>query len=84
MSLIVKVVTDWVGGFILVFGVYIVAYGHLTPGGGFAGGVIIACVFILITLAEGQRRGLKTAPKSIVGCLDSFGALFFSGSGCSV
>ncbi len=37
---------------ILLFGVYIVLHGHLTPGGGFQGGVIIATAFFLRMLAE--------------------------------
>ena len=51
MTLIVKTVTRWVKVFIFLFGVYIVITGHLGPGGGFAGGLIIACSYILLTLA---------------------------------
>jgi multicomponent Na+:H+ antiporter subunit B len=35
----------------LLFGLYIVAHGHLTPGGGFQGGVILATAVLLIYLA---------------------------------
>ncbi len=55
MTLIVKEVTKLVAGFIAVFGAYIVLYGHLTPGGGFAGGVILATGMILLVLAFGKR-----------------------------
>ena len=79
MSVIVKTVTRWVKSFILLFGIYIVLYGHLTPGGGFAGGVIVACAFILLTLAEGQRVAFKTLGKTAVSELDSVGALIFWG-----
>ena len=54
MSLIVKTVTSLVSAFILLYGIYIVLYGHLTPGGGFVGGVILACCFILMVLAFGK------------------------------
>jgi len=37
---------------ILLFGVYIFVHGHLTPGGGFQGGVIIASAMLLIILAQ--------------------------------
>jgi multisubunit Na+/H+ antiporter MnhB subunit len=77
MSLIVKSVTDWLKGFILLFGIYIVLYGHLTPGGGFAGGVIIACAFILLTLAEGQETTSRTLSNPVASELDSVGALMF-------
>ena len=54
MTPIVKTVTSLVSAFILLYGIYIVLYGHLTPGGGFAGGVILACCFILLLLAFGK------------------------------
>ncbi len=36
---------------ILVFGIYIFSHGHLSPGGGFQGGVVVASAFLLLTLA---------------------------------
>lgn len=54
MSMIVKKVTPLLAGLIFLFGVYIVLHGHLTPGGGFAGGAIIAGAFILLILAYGS------------------------------
>jgi len=77
MTLIVKTVTRWVKGFIFLFGVYIVLYGHLTPGGGFAGGVIIAGAFILLTLAFGKEAALERMSKTVASEFDSLGALMF-------
>jgi multicomponent Na+:H+ antiporter subunit B len=37
---------------ILVFGVYIFVHGHLTPGGGFQGGVVIASGMVLLLLSR--------------------------------
>ncbi|MEA2078153.1 MAG: Na(+)/H(+) antiporter subunit B [Candidatus Marinimicrobia bacterium] len=37
---------------ILVFGVYIFLHGHLTPGGGFQGGVVIASGIVLLLLSR--------------------------------
>jgi len=37
---------------ILVFGVYIFIHGHLTPGGGFQGGVVIATGMVLLLLSR--------------------------------
>ena len=37
---------------IILFGVYIFTHGHLTPGGGFQGGVIIASAILLILLSD--------------------------------
>ncbi len=58
MTLIVKTVTRWVIGFIMLFGIYTVLYGHHAPGGGFAGGVILAGSFILLMLAMGKEECL--------------------------
>ncbi len=77
MSLIVKTITRWVKGFIFVFGAYIVIFGHLTPGGGFPGGVVFAATFILITLAFGKEYVLKKIGKTLASELDSLGALMF-------
>lgn len=59
MSLIVQTVTRWIKGFIFLFGIYVTIFGHVTPGGGFTGGVIIACALILITLAFGKEAILN-------------------------
>jgi len=77
MSLIVKTACGWLKGFILLYGIHIVLYGHLTPGGGFAGGVIAASAFLLILLAEGERAGLKTFSKKDALSWRSVGALIF-------
>ena len=54
MTFIVKTVTGLLIAVIFSFGIYITIYGHLTPGGGFAGGAIIAGAFILLILANGS------------------------------
>jgi multicomponent Na+:H+ antiporter subunit B len=53
MTDIVKTVTRIIVGLIFIYGIYIIVYGHLTPGGGFAGGAIVAGAFILLVLAYG-------------------------------
>jgi len=55
MSLIVKTVTRLITGFIMIFGLYLVIYGHITPGGGFSGGVVISLALILTLLAFGKE-----------------------------
>lgn len=77
MGLIVRTVARWLKGFVLLYGIYIVLYGHLTPGGGFAGGVIIACGFTLLVLACGERQGLPYFPRNVASALDAVGMLMF-------
>jgi multicomponent Na+:H+ antiporter subunit B len=57
MSQIVKDAARIFAGLILTFGIYIVCYGHLTPGGGFSGGVIMAGGFVLLVMAYGRIEG---------------------------
>ncbi len=55
MTLIVKKTTQLLSGLVFLYGIYVILHGHLTPGGGFAGGVIIAGSFILLILAFGSE-----------------------------
>lgn len=73
----VQTVTRLLAGFILLFGIAIVLHGHLTPGGGFSGGVIVACTFILLTLAEGRTAAQRTVTDAAAAMLDTAGALAF-------
>lgn len=50
---------------LLVVGLYIIAHGHLTPGGGFQGGVILAAAFFLPLLAR-PARGFRHAGLSLI------------------
>src|SRR5512137_1784870 len=54
MTIIVKKTVQLIAGIIFMYGIYVIVHGHLTPGGGFAGGVIIAGSLILITLSNGS------------------------------
>ena len=58
---------------ILLFGVYIFVHGHLSPGGGFQGGAIIASAFVLIYMGCRGRR-LPEAPTKVI---ESLGGLVF-------
>jgi multicomponent Na+:H+ antiporter subunit B len=77
MSLIVKNTTRLVAGFIALFGIYVVLYGHVSPGGGFAGGVILAGCLVLVVLAFGEEYSRRVLPHSIAKTSDALGALGF-------
>lgn len=55
LTVIVKKVSQLMCGLIFMYGIYIITHGHLTPGGGFAGGAIVAGSFILLILAFGSE-----------------------------
>lgn len=77
MTLIVKTITRLTVGLIFLFGIYIVLHGHVSPGGGFAGGVIIALSFIHLMLAFGKELALKKVPISKASLFESLGAIMF-------
>jgi multicomponent Na+:H+ antiporter subunit B len=77
MTLIVKTITRLTVGLILLYGIYIVLHGHLSPGGGFAGGVIIALSFVHLMLAFGKDFALKKLSQAKASILESLGALMF-------
>ncbi len=69
-NFIVRVGSRIIFPFILLFGSYIFIHGHLTPGGGFQGGAIIASGFLLLYLAyPGERvnRNKLTIAEGIAG-----------------
>jgi multicomponent Na+:H+ antiporter subunit B len=77
-SIIVKSVARIVFPLAFTYGVYIFVHGHLTPGGGFQGGTIIASSVILIYLGFGTLN----IPESFTTTLESLAALCFIGLGC--
>ena len=79
MSLIVKTITRLTVGIIFLYGIYIVTHGHLSPGGGFAGGVIIALSFIHLILAYGKDVAFKKLSKAAASVWESTGAILFLG-----
>jgi multisubunit Na+/H+ antiporter MnhB subunit len=78
MTVIVKTISSWVKVLIFLFGIYITLTGHLTPGGGFAGGVILACSYVLLMLAFGRELAEKNMPMALGSKLDCAGALMFA------
>lgn len=51
-----------VSGLLLLFGVYVILHGHLTPGGGFQGGVIVGTAAPLVYLTTDYNTYEKLSP----------------------
>jgi len=77
MTVIVKTITKFISPPVILFGIYMVFHGHLTPGGGFPGGVIIASAFVLLTLAFGKEVISQKLKKTTASLMESAGALIF-------
>jgi len=77
MTIIVKTISRLVMSFVILFGCYITVYGHITPGGGFAGGVIVAIAYVLLLLAFGKQIALSKLSNFWASMWDNIGALAF-------
>ena len=65
---------------ILLFSVYLIANGHLSPGGGFQGGVMAAaffiCRYLIHNIYDVTVKKIITAEKLLFVCIALFAALF--------
>jgi multicomponent Na+:H+ antiporter subunit B len=66
-----------VGPFLLL-GVYIVVHGHLTPGGGFQGGVVLAGALLLVYVAGQVLVAGRGGPVAGLEVADALGAASFA------
>jgi len=62
---------------LLMFGAYIFIHGHLTPGGGFQGGVVIATGFLLLLLSGRAEK----VNHLVLNLLESFSGAFYVAAG---
>ena len=77
MSKIVRTMSSFLILPILVFGLYIIMHGHLTPGGGFQGGAVLASGVALLIVAFGSDSVHKRLRESHFPILMSIGLVIF-------
>lgn len=73
----VRTLTLGLIGPLLLFGMYIVTHGHLSPGGGFQGGVILATALLLVYLAADVEVFGRVTPHSLLERLEALGLVAF-------
>ncbi len=61
-------------GLLVLFGVYVVVHGQLTPGGGFQGGVILATAPLIVYLAGSFRDFKRITSDTLVELTEAVGA----------
>lgn len=77
-NIIVKCAADIFTPIGLVLGLYIILHGHLSPGGGFQGGVLVASSVILIYLGYGNETLKKTFNIETLRKNEALGAIAYS------
>jgi energy-converting hydrogenase B subunit I len=77
MSKIVRIVANQLMLFVLVFGLYVIMHGHVTPGGGFQGAAIIASGVVMLIVAFGSGQIKKSLRERRLSVVESSGALLF-------
>ena len=70
---LLKIGVDTLFPIIILFGIYVIVHGHLSPGGGFQGGVIIASGFLLMFLAKGDDLSINHKILELVESLSGVG-----------
>ena len=82
-SLIIRVAARFMTPFIQLFGLYVIAHGHYSPGGGFQGGVILGTSLILLAMANNMAfvKTFLCVEKMV--SLAAIGVLIFAGWGLS-
>jgi multicomponent Na+:H+ antiporter subunit B len=62
---------------LMLFGLYVILHGTVTPGGGFQGGVIVASSLLMIYLGEGYRVWRRLVVGPALSVLEGSGASIF-------
>ncbi len=76
-NIIVKCGADKFLPFALVFGIYIIMFGTISPGGGFQGGVIVASAALLLYLGYGFNLAKKAINTEVLRVNEAIGASLY-------
>ena len=70
---LLEVVSSKLGPVVLLFGFYVMLYGHISPGGGFQGGVIVASAIVFLAL--GTETQTKLTNTNVLGRIEALSFL---------
>ena len=80
-GLIIKTGCRLMVPFIQLFGLYVIAHGHHSPGGGFQGGVILGASIIMLAISHDLRTAIERISEKTVAILCAVGVLIYAGAG---
>lgn len=76
-EIIAKCGADSVVPFVLMFIFYIILHGHLSPGGGFQGGVLMVGVVVLLYMGYGAKGLTSAISLHSMHNLEAVGSIFY-------
>jgi len=80
-DLIIKTVCRLLIPFIQLFGLYVIAHGHHSPGGGFQGGVILGASIMLLAISQDLRTAVQRMREKVIALLSATGVFIYAGTG---
>ena len=78
LSKMVRTVANQLIVFIVIFGLYVIVHGQLTPGGGFQGGAVIVSGVVMLLVAFNAKELKKSLRERTLSIMESSGALMFA------
>jgi len=78
LSKMVRTVANQLIVFIVIFGLYVIAHGQVTPGGGFQGGAVIVSGVVMLLVAFNAKELKKSLRERSLSIMESSGALMFA------
>lgn len=73
-NVILKCGADMMLPFCIVFGIYIILFGTVSPGGGFQGGVMVASAALLLYMAYGYKTAKSAINTEVLRVGEALGA----------
>ena len=76
-NVIAKCASDKILPLAVVYIFYIILHGHLSPGGGFQGGVLMVAVVALICLGHGYQTTIDTLSYHLMHTTEGYASIFY-------
>ncbi|MGB4592827.1 MAG: hydrogen gas-evolving membrane-bound hydrogenase subunit E [Coriobacteriia bacterium] len=77
ISPVVFFIVKLLSPFIAMFGIYVIMFGHVSPGGGFQGGTILGALVIAATIVLGTEKAHRMLPEKLRPWLQAAAPLTF-------
>jgi len=76
-SVIIRTISRILAPYMQLFALYVIMHGHISPGGGFQGGVILGAVFILLAISFGMEEVRERLAERILTAFTSLGVFLY-------